>query len=149
MKLTANRINNQSSKYRGVSYNKEKKKYTACITYKKKTHKLGYFNDELQAAKAYNDKVREICPDEIDRLNIIGNEDDIPPKINNQSSKYRGVSYNKIAAKYTASITHNHKQFYIGSFNIEIDAAKAYNDKALELHGKDYKHFNIIPPLEL
>ena len=37
----------------------------------------------MNFAKAYNDKVREICPDEIDRLNIIGNEDDIPPKINN------------------------------------------------------------------
>ena len=48
--------------------------------------------------------------------------------------------------KYEASITHNYKKLKLGYFELEIQAAKAYNDKALELHGKDYKHFNIISP---
>ena len=44
---------NTSSKYRGVWYNKQKKKWRATIVVNLKTKQLGYFHDEIEAAKAY------------------------------------------------------------------------------------------------
>ncbi|HLX53391.1 MAG TPA: hypothetical protein VKR58_05605, partial [Aquella sp.] len=55
------------------------------------------------------------------------------------SSNYKGVSYNKdpkAVCKYRAKITIGYKQINLGSFLLEIDAAKAYNEKARELFGE-------------
>ena len=51
------------------------------------------------------------------------------------SSKYRGVYFNKVSNKYKASIKHKQKKIHIGMFSDEIEAAKAYDSKAKELHG--------------
>ena len=49
-----------SSKYKGVCWNKNAKKWVACHQLKgEKTKHLGYFTCELAAAKAYDDAVRE------------------------------------------------------------------------------------------
>jgi len=139
-----------SSKYRGVGWNIEKGKWKARIKYKTKEYNIGYYETEIEAAAACNVKVREICPTEIKRINIIENEDEIlkitANRVDNQSSKYRGVSFNKEKKRFQAYISYKKKTYKLGYFNNEIEAAKAYNDKALELHGKDYKHFNIILP---
>lgn len=50
-------------------------------------------------------------------------------------SKYRGVSYKKDSHKWIAQIKKNYKAYRIGSFNTEIEAAQAYDEKAKELHG--------------
>lgn len=137
-----------SSKYRGVYWNKEKEKWKTKLNYKTKEYNIGYYESEIEAASAYNVKVREICPNEIHRINIIENEDEVlkftANKIDNKSSKYRGVSYNNEKKKYAAYITYKKKTYKLGYFIDEVQAAKAYNNKAFELHGKDYKHFNII-----
>jgi hypothetical protein len=44
----------KSSKYRGVTWHKSGNKWTAQITYDGKNHHLGYFEDEEEAAKAYD-----------------------------------------------------------------------------------------------
>jgi hypothetical protein len=49
---------NASSKYFGVS--KSGKKWRSSITYKGVTHRLGTFEEEIDAAKAYNDKAIEL-----------------------------------------------------------------------------------------
>lgn len=59
----------------------------------------------------------------------------------NCSSKYFGVSFNKSRNKFRASIRKNGQTYHIGNFTNEIDAAKAYNDKAIELYG-DYANLN-------
>jgi hypothetical protein len=46
---------NASSKYFGVFFNKNKKKWESRITYKGITHYLGRFEEEIDAAKAYNE----------------------------------------------------------------------------------------------
>jgi hypothetical protein len=51
------------------------------------------------------------------------------------SSKYRGVCMKKGTGKFIAAIKHNGKQITLGTFSNEIDAAKEYNSKALEIHG--------------
>jgi hypothetical protein len=52
-----------------------------------------------------------------------------------KGSKYKGV-YKTTSGKWQASIKSKGKNFYLGSFETQIDAAKAYNDKAIEFYGQ-------------
>ena len=49
---------------------------------------------------------------------------------------YKGVYYEKTKNKYISRICFNKKKYHIGEFNTSIEAAKAYNAKAIELHGE-------------
>ena len=69
-------------------------------------------------------------------------------KTKNASSKYFGVYYSKRDDKWLASITLNNKQYHIGLFKYEIQAAKAYNIKATELYG-DKANLNIFQKLKI
>ena len=60
----------------------------------------------------------------------------------NTSSRFIGVCLRKGKKSPTAQITINGKQTYIGTYNSEIEAATAYNNKAVEL---GYLNLNIIP----
>lgn len=53
----------------------------------------------------------------------------------NTSSVYKGVYWKKDRGKWRAVIIFN-KPIHIGYFTSEIDAAKSYNVKALELYGE-------------
>jgi len=57
----------------------------------------------------------------------------------NTSSEYVGVYFRKDISKWTAVICN----IYLGSYENEIDAAIAYNNKAIELYGENTK-LNII-----
>jgi AP2 domain. len=52
------------------------------------------------------------------------------------TSKYKGVSWNKNMAKWTAQIYHNYALIKLGAFLDEKEAAKAYDKAARELFGK-------------
>jgi hypothetical protein len=54
----------------------------------------------------------------------------------NQWSKYKGVSFDKKREVFRAFIYRNKKQYYLGSFKNDTDAAKAYDKKARELFGE-------------
>ena len=49
-----------TSKYVGVSYDKARSKWSACISFNKKVLKLGRFNTEYEAHIAYQTKLNEI-----------------------------------------------------------------------------------------
>lgn len=51
------------------------------------------------------------------------------------SSKYRGVNLKKSSGKFQVQIQHQGKLYFVGSFTDEIEAAKAYDKKAVELFG--------------
>jgi hypothetical protein len=51
-------------------------------------------------------------------------------------SKYKGVTWNKRRKKFIAAISLGGKKQYLGAFDSEIDAAKAYDKKARELFGE-------------
>ncbi len=52
------------------------------------------------------------------------------------SSKYKGVSYNKWAKKWSAYISTSRKQKHLGYFEDQETAAIAYNEAAKERFGK-------------
>jgi len=54
----------------------------------------------------------------------------------NRSSKYKGVFWNKLNKKWSASIHKGDKRIYLGGFDDEIEAALAYDRKAAELFGE-------------
>jgi group I intron endonuclease len=67
-----------------------------------------------------------------ERLN---KQSEIGKKQKIKGKKYCGVRID--GGKYSSYITFNKKQIYLGNYNIESDAAKAYDLKAIELYGKD------------
>jgi hypothetical protein len=59
-----------TSKFRGVHYSKEKKKWKAAIGIDFKNVHIGYYQTEVEAAKAFNTKATELLGDKA-KLNII------------------------------------------------------------------------------
>lgn len=62
----------------------------------------------------------------------------------NSSSKYLGVSWLKARNKWIVQLRKDKKLTYIGLFKNESDAALAYNEKAIEVHG-EFANLNLIP----
>jgi len=62
---------------------------------------------------------------------------------NGSVSKFKGVGWHKRDKKWTAKICLNYKTRWLGYFNNEIDAAKAYNKAAKELFG-EYANLNDV-----
>ncbi len=60
-----------------------------------------------------------------------------------QTSKYKGVWWQKDRKKWVSSIRLNQQKIYVGSFLDEGDAGRAYNKKARELYG-GFAKLNII-----
>lgn len=54
LRNTLRRCSNESSRYRGVCWNKTNKKWRSNITVNFEQKHLGYFSDEISAAKAYD-----------------------------------------------------------------------------------------------
>ena len=52
------------------------------------------------------------------------------------SSKYKGVSWSKAKSRWSAYIKKDGKQFFLGYFHSETEAARAYDRKAKEFFGR-------------
>jgi len=63
------------------------------------------------------------------------------------SSQYAGVNWNKQAKKWASSLYAVPRDYYLGMFTSEIEAAKAYNAKAFELYGENAR-LNTIKDLK-
>ena len=60
----------------------------------------------------------------------------------NCASKYKGVGRNGNGKRWLSRIYLNNKKIYIGVFDDEIEAAQAYDAKALELYG-EFAYLNL------
>lgn len=133
---------NSTSTYKGVYKNEKRNCYVVRI----KGKYLGEFENETHAAKVYDYyALREFG--EYAYLNF---PDDVfehyeKPKVSRRnSSGYIGVSWSKDKQKWHAYIRGlDGKRINIGRFVDKNDAARAYNQKAVELYGNS-THINEI-----
>jgi len=107
---------------------------------KQKTHRI-----HILVANEFLDKIDgKNCVDHIDknRLNnhvenlrwVSSSENSRNRSMHkNNTSKFKGVCYNKRNKKYIAQIMYEDHLYYLGSYNTAEDAAKAYDAKAKEL----------------
>lgn len=58
----------------------------------------------------------------------------------NNTSGYKGVSYNKRANKFTAIVAHNNKSIFLGYYNTPEEANKVVRAAREELHGSFANH---------
>ena len=61
----------------------------------------------------------------------------------NPTSKYKGVSWNAKHKRWYAFIRFNGKRIYLGNFEVEANAARAYNDAAMQFF-KEFAYLNQI-----
>ena len=133
---------NNAIKFSGVIWIPERQKWKAEFQYKAKRMFLGYFVDQIDAAKTYNDYALYL--NETESANLILNEipgyqtisRNIPElnkskKNNSKSSKYNGVSYDTQRRCYVAGIKFCKKTYNLGNHQHEIECAKLYNQQAL------------------
>lgn len=97
----------------------------------KKSQKIDHINGNGLDNRRCN---LRICKMSENQWNRIGNI--------KATSKYKGVDWCKREKKWRARISSNYKVVYIGYFNCEIKAAKAYDNLAIKLHGK-YARLNL------
>jgi HNH endonuclease/AP2 domain len=62
---------------------------------------------------------------------------------NNNTSGYKGVIYDKARSKWRSEICVEGKRKYLGRFTTAEEAAKAYNDAAIQFHG-EFAYINKI-----
>ena len=102
------------SKYTGVTWSKQQKKWRAGITINGNRKVLGFFAKELEAAAAYQVALKN--------YEFNGSL----PTIHKKPSIHKGVYWNKRDKKWKAGIWINGKHKHLGLFTYELDAANAY-----------------------
>lgn len=106
-----------SSKYVGVSWRKDIKKWASSIGIGEKRIHLGIFDDEEEAS---------LCRENALKAHL--NREEIVVKLQPTASKYKGVCFNKNKNKWIARKTINKKTKNLGYFTSELEAHQAYQN---------------------
>ena len=129
-----------SSRFTGVVWDKRvlSGKWKAQISHEGKTHYIGNFKDEVDAAKAWDAKARSLRgADTKTNFNPNGSACGVTT-----SSRFTGVSWDKTSSKWHAQIKHKGERHFIGRFDDDMEAAKAYDAKARSLRGANTRFLN-------
>jgi group I intron endonuclease len=136
IKSQGRKYNNSTSEYIGVFFSKKENGWLAQIQCDKKRFRIGVYDNEKDAALAYNKKAIELfgkCANLNDIESSLSPSEDSKRK-RSSSSRYKGVYLVKRTGKWNSRIYLNPtKSIHVGTFDTEKEAVEAYNKKALEL----------------
>jgi hypothetical protein len=130
-----------SSKYKGVSWYGRCSKWKVEITVDSRRVHLGYFDDEGQAARKYDEAAAPLKKP----VNFPAEGQVEAAKIES-SAKYTGVCLTSRGKKWTAGIYIDSKQTHLGYFDNEDEAGHRY-DKSAESLGRSL-NFPEASPVE-
>lgn len=135
-----------TSKYKGVSWYKKRKKWRVQIMVDNTYMELGLYYDEISAAHCYNHWAKYYFK-EFAVLNEIDEKEESEWRKNEYtprfSSEFYGVVYDKRSKLWIARIWHDKKRITVGYFKDEKEAGMAYDKIAKELKGEKAKLNNI------
>jgi hypothetical protein len=154
-----------SSEFVGVSWHRQRRKWTAEIHYDGKVQHLGCFDDEHEAARVVDTAARRLRGEDAhggrsggrnwwrlnfptdrevkraqDRGALLTEEDKAAAAAASERqgpSEFVGVSWNKQCRKWEARIRHDGKIQHLGRFDDEREAATAFDTAARRMRGED------------
>lgn len=119
---------NKTSQFKGVVFSKRLQRWQAYIKKGSERRYLGTFDDELDAARAYNAAARHFFGPNA-YVNEVNDDtltfSDLYRKPT--SSGYRGVHFDRQSGKWKAQIQVNKAKIFLGYYTSELDAARAYD----------------------
>ena len=120
-----------SSKFYGVGWHKQKKKWRARVRHNgTKVHLGDNFDTEIAAAKAVDVWLRENGRAAEANFDESGS---FVPRVATKSSKYRGVTWSKSHTQRKATIKVAGQTEHRGFFDDEAEAARAFDTRTAEL----------------
>jgi hypothetical protein len=142
----------QTSEFVGVHWHKTYRRWEVQLSHDGKQQYLGGFDDEYEAACAFDTGARRLRGDDAHgtisagtrwrRLNFPTELEmtrattrGMPDKAGAVASEFVGVSWNKAARKWSSSISHEGKMQQLGCFVDEQQAAYAFDTAARRLRG--------------
>lgn len=148
----------KTGNYKGAFFVKEKQLWRGELKKNYKSNFLGYYQSELEAAKAYNDYALWLNREYDDDYSLNDIVDYVPVPRNvpveytqehqeSKTSVWHGVSYDSNRKHYVAGIKFNKKSYNLGARKSDVECAKLFNQQALyyNIHHQAQYILNDIP----
>ena len=133
------------SRYKGITFNAKEQAWKVQAAKEYERYYGGTFRNEKDAAIAYDElaiKLYGVFAVTNQSLGLLeGNESYERRQF---SSNFIGIYWNKKKSKWVARISVNKKKIYLGSFNDEKVAAKAYDEAVIRYWGENAKTNKIM-----